>query len=343
MFTPDVDSTRDDLQAETQRRGGEVRLVSHDLYRLPPHSELLDRLLHSLADAALLLWPDWYDGSLANDGEVGAAEQFNAERLALERLSRTHNAFNLAWAKAAMRECRRGGAPSLSQFSTAFQVRQLALALASEEILLGVCLTERSPSSGRLLGLARALEWLAREADAPVVAVLPTELEHRNELDGVNSNAVCLEPQDATGQDDAVGPVEANPERTHVVSPILGRPHPASPGEQLLAARLERDSELAGLFGFNQRVTCFSGNGYLVDLLWRAGRVVVEVDGYGCHSSRSSFNGDRHRDSELTLSGYIALRLPHAFVVQDPELATERIREFVHFRQKHPFHNEASA
>ncbi len=45
-----------------------------------------------------------------------------------------------------------------------------------------------------------------------------------------------------------------------------------------------------------------------VDFLWRAARVVVEVDGYAFHSSARSFAADRRRDAELTAAGYRVLR-----------------------------------
>ena len=67
-----------------------------------------------------------------------------------------------------------------------------------------------------------------------------------------------------------------------------------------------------------------------------AGRVVVEVDGYGWHSSPTAFAADRARDYELTLTGYLVLRLPHDFVVSDPALAAERVRDPVRFRRRRP-------
>lgn len=62
------------------------------------------------------------------------------------------------------------------------------------------------------------------------------------------------------------------------VAAIVGRPHPASQGEQLLAAEIQRDPMLARLFEFNQPVETTRRTRYLVDLLWAAGRVIVEVD-----------------------------------------------------------------
>ncbi len=73
-----------------------------------------------------------------------------------------------------------------------------------------------------------------------------------------------------------------------------------------------------------------------MDLLWTAGKVVVEVDGYQHHGHRQAFSADRRRDYELTVSGYLVLRLPHDEVLDDVELAVEKIRDMVRFRQAHP-------
>lgn len=48
--------------------------------------------------------------------------------------------------------------------------------------------------------------------------------------------------------------------------------------------------------------------GHEIDFLWRAERVVAEVDGYAFHASAHSFASDRRRDAELTASGYRVLR-----------------------------------
>jgi very-short-patch-repair endonuclease len=49
--------------------------------------------------------------------------------------------------------------------------------------------------------------------------------------------------------------------------------------------------------------------GYEVDALWRRERLVVEVDGYEYHRSRSAFEADRAKGATLTAAGYPVLRL----------------------------------
>ncbi len=44
--------------------------------------------------------------------------------------------------------------------------------------------------------------------------------------------------------------------------------------------------------------------GYLVDFVWRDRKLIVEVDGYEHHRSRSSFESDRERDVVLSTRGW---------------------------------------
>jgi very-short-patch-repair endonuclease len=45
-----------------------------------------------------------------------------------------------------------------------------------------------------------------------------------------------------------------------------------------------------------------------VDFLWRTERLVVEVDGWESHGTRSAFEEDRARDARLALLGFEVLR-----------------------------------
>lgn len=341
LFCDNFPRIRLELQkwAETSDK---MRLVSVDLQRIPENAALTDQLLGQLAQAASLLWPDWYENCSALDRPAVFAE--NADQIC-----RHHPEVNRHWLGAAASACHKGRIPVLSQFSATIQVRQLRLALSDQQLLVAVFLADSEPSAERLLGLSRAVEWLAREAKASVLVVLPAALSRRPELDAINFSAQFWpteHPEDElsapSASEEGRSP-QPSEERKQLVCPIVGRPHPGSPGEQRLAKQLAIDDELRDLFQFNQRVTTVLDSRFIVDLLWREGRIVVEVDGYGWHSSRSMFNSDRQRDYELTISNYLVLRLPHDFVVQDPALACERIREFVQFRRQHPIAQEMTA
>jgi very-short-patch-repair endonuclease len=55
-----------------------------------------------------------------------------------------------------------------------------------------------------------------------------------------------------------------------------------------------------------------------VDVLWRAERLVVEIDGYAFHSSRRAFERDRLRDRELAGHGYRVIRVTWRHLVNEP-------------------------
>src|SRR5436853_7858778 len=48
---------------------------------------------------------------------------------------------------------------------------------------------------------------------------------------------------------------------------------------------------------------------YEVDCLWRREQVIVELDSYKAHGTRSRFESDRERDRKLSLAGYRVIRV----------------------------------
>jgi very-short-patch-repair endonuclease len=58
---------------------------------------------------------------------------------------------------------------------------------------------------------------------------------------------------------------------------------------------------------------------YRVDALWRAHRLVVEVDGYAFHSTHRSFEGDHERDLKLGEAGFVVMRFTRDQVVHKGE------------------------
>ena len=64
-----------------------------------------------------------------------------------------------------------------------------------------------------------------------------------------------------------------------------------------------------------------------VDFVWRAERLVVEVDGYAFHSSRSSFERDRRRDADLAAIGIRVMRATWRQITSEREaLAVTLVR-----------------
>ena len=64
---------------------------------------------------------------------------------------------------------------------------------------------------------------------------------------------------------------------------------------------------------------------FVVDFLWRAQRLVVEVDGFEFHSDRETFESDRVRDAELQAMAFRVLRVTWRAIVHEPEAVIARI------------------
>jgi very-short-patch-repair endonuclease len=65
--------------------------------------------------------------------------------------------------------------------------------------------------------------------------------------------------------------------------------------------------------------------GHEVDFLWPEQKLVVEIDGYAFHRSRTAFETDRRRDADLQLAGYRVLRITWRRLVEEPEAVVAQI------------------
>jgi very-short-patch-repair endonuclease len=68
---------------------------------------------------------------------------------------------------------------------------------------------------------------------------------------------------------------------------------------------------------------------FTVDFLWPADRLVVEVDGWGSHGTRSAFEADRERDTHLKLLGYEVIRFTWRRLEDDPAGVAGDLRELL--------------
>lgn len=190
----------------------------------------------------------------------------------------------------------------------------------------------------RLTALVHAAEWLSRQADLGVALLLPLGLRDRQPLQRVLYGAGAIEPLMAEtaereqAEDYVRGPPDADGVKVRI-GPIIGRPHPNSPGELKLYAAIQADPELAPLFTFNVHVVTLFDTRPLVDLLWADGRVVVEVDSFLFHGGKEAFASDRTRDYQLLVSGYLVLRLVYEDIMIDVRLALAKIRKVVALRR----------
>jgi len=64
---------------------------------------------------------------------------------------------------------------------------------------------------------------------------------------------------------------------------------------------------------------------YRIDALWRTHRLAVEIDSYGFHSTRRSFESDHERDLALAAAGFTVMRFTREQIVKQPELVLVRL------------------
>lgn len=67
--------------------------------------------------------------------------------------------------------------------------------------------------------------------------------------------------------------------------------------------------------------------GHEVDFLWRAARLVVEVDGFEFHSSRAKFESDRKKDGHLSARGFQVIRVTWRQLRREPEAVLVRVAQ----------------
>jgi very-short-patch-repair endonuclease len=68
---------------------------------------------------------------------------------------------------------------------------------------------------------------------------------------------------------------------------------------------------------------------FVVDFLWFERRLVVEVDGWAAHQSRSAFEIDRSRDLKLKILGYEVIRFTWRQLTGSPADVAGAVRELL--------------
>jgi very-short-patch-repair endonuclease len=66
--------------------------------------------------------------------------------------------------------------------------------------------------------------------------------------------------------------------------------------------------------------------GFVVDFTWPEQRLIIEVDGWGAHRTRSAFEEDRARDARLALLGYEVVRFTWRRLTRDQAAVAKTIR-----------------
>ncbi len=68
-------------------------------------------------------------------------------------------------------------------------------------------------------------------------------------------------------------------------------------------------------------------HGYEVDFLWRAEKLVVEIDGFQFHSTRRAFEQDRRRDATLQATGLRTMRVTWPQLAEDAYAVVARLAQ----------------
>lgn len=298
-------------------------------------AQVAEEILGSLARAARQLWPLWY-----GDAAFGVCGNDTLGRRAADAIAhkaaRRLDGVSDRWASAAARLVLEDRLPRVAGTPEQTELEQLARVIGPHGLVLVADLTglaQEGEYGGAALAqaaaLIHALEWAARHLPGGVVALFARLPPATPPFDRILHGARVVLPAGPAAQAQEQGAGQEAP----WLGPWRGRPHPMSEIEQRLARMLGEDDELRSLFGFNRTVETVRGSKPKVDLLWAEGGLVVELDGYADHGTRSAFLRDRQRDYELTLSGFTVLRLANDEVVQDYWKALEKIRDMVRLRR----------
>lgn len=305
----------------------------------------LDQAVQVLAEAVLVRYPRLAQGAST---ELRRASDATSDPGDEEPSPARRRVQGTTWWHRTLEACRRGEPPRSREHPLSVEAERLALCLDPLRLLLVWVVPHATPSDAELLGVARAVEWVVASTRATVLVVLGAHCRGRSALDSISyaaldcssdaepsalsndlANEAFAKPLGAPGLDRSTGePAPPLRERPRVTAlwPVIGQPHPLSPAEQVFAKALAADSELSETFAWNQVVITREQTRPIVDLVWRAGRLIVEIDGFAHHRSRWAFEHDRQRDWELLISGYRVLRLPASEVLTHTARSLEKLR-----------------
>jgi very-short-patch-repair endonuclease len=343
VFASDVQDTLSVLEDAATSTDKACRVVTLTWTEVPPLANELGLLVDALARAVPDFFPDLYGLAQGTGSPRWSKAQIETEA---HVITREVPGVDGSACRRILKACYEGGVPSLGKLHRAAQARQLALAKEPSRLVVLVAVSTAPTATDCLLSLAQGVEWLAANTRSRVAIVLSQQFAGRKELDHVtygaalSSNMAVERPRTVSlGATDMLienpsTPRSAAPEGPAKpvvgVSPIIGRPAKNSEAEQALFAALTEDDALKSLFAFNQPVRTIAGTQPVVDLLWREGRVAIEIDGHD-HRGEMKYSKDRERDLELTLSGYRVIRFTTGHVILRLPWVVERIRDAVRF------------
>jgi hypothetical protein len=258
----------------------------------------IDRILNDLAELAAAVWPDW-DGPESPKFLPGLLPP---------------------WRLAATRLASEGRSPRFPHLAREIEFTHLLSVLPGIVLLAEV----DSVRSERAAPIIAALEWCRRHG-AAVVVLFGEKPAPEAPWDLLLYDAVMVDPV----------PIEPVARRLMLPS-SLDRASHGSAIERRMREALWATSDLAGLFEDEVTLQLGAlGPTPRVDLLWRDGKVVVELDGPE-HERDPNYGADRHRDYELLVAGYLVLRLTNAEIELDLSRSLEKVRRVVNLRRGQP-------
>ena len=352
LFADCVEDVLDSLYRSAAYRVQSPPLVVLAWPTAPRIDLAIREIARQLADVAWAAAPNWLS---VDAGETAVAEQAGS----------TIAAIDARWRRGVRQSLDAGQPPLPNGFPVGESLRRLATTISTAPLTcLFVVAGTANDRPAHLDGLGRCGQWVARQTGGRIALVLSASLRDVPALESVDFAAFSLDPSVNAAQAPAVPPspslrpvstginafratdrgnTAGGAERQHTgqeqklrLWPLLGQPHPFSPGEQFLAEAISSHRQLAGRFIFNEVVETADGKRYIVDLLDRELKLVVEVDGYQHHSSHAAFAADRDRDFRLHVNGYVVLRLTHHEVVRDIRGAMEKIVTMIRFCRGNP-------
>jgi Protein of unknown function (DUF559) len=272
------------------------RMLRLDFVGITTTALAINRILDDLADLATALWPYW-----------------NAD--SPKQLPRPL----AVWRRAAMRSASGGQRPRFPRLARETELAHLLSVLPGLVLLAEV----DSLRSERAAPIIAALEWCQRHG-AAVVALFAEEPRLETPWDRLLHGAVIFEHS------------SIEPAVQRLIPPSTGMMSRGSAVERRMREALRSTPDLAGLFEDEVTLQLGAlGPTPRVDLLWRDGKVVVELDGSE-HERYPNYGADRHRDYELLVAGYVVLRLTNAEIELDIGRSLEKVRRVVNLRRQRP-------
>ena len=156
----------------------------------------------------------------------------------------------------------------------------------------------------------------------PVTSVARTIVDLAHELDADELERLVRETEFQKRLDVTAIRESLRWRRTPSLEALLDRVAPTQSRHE------DRLLRLCERFGLPAPLTQQSLGGRTVDFLWPEARLVVEVDSWIAHGTRSAFQNDRTASNGLQLAGYVVLRFTDwiSFVTRHGSRASSGVR-----------------